>query len=113
MVRLLDGPAEGNSLKLRRAPVFLRVVIDNDRSVDALDRLEDVPQDDESIYVYKIRPETFGRYHLLVRGKNARTHGGWWQSGDYDLFDDQPEDEILRDTAKWREWCLSHNTDQN
>lgn len=103
MIRFLDGPANGTVLELRRAPLFLRVVIEGE-TVDALDLVTDTPKPIESIHVYH-RQGKAGAYHLLVRGPNARRKGGWWASGDYALYETQPEDAILRKTASWQEWC--------
>ena len=59
MTRFLDGPAAGNALMLRRAPLFLRVTIDAaGGKVDALDQLDDDPQDGETVHVYRQLPGT-------------------------------------------------------
>lgn len=107
-VTFLDGPADA-VLQLRRAPMYLRVVISPDGEVDALDQLHDKPKKSEKIYAYRLRGKA-GSYHLLVRGPNARSLGGWWASGEYDLCDPQPTDEIMRDNAQWQQWATEqHN----
>jgi len=56
MTRFLDGPAEGVTLMLRRAPIYLRVV-HRGTEWDALDALDDRPTPDETIYVYVLHGE--------------------------------------------------------
>ncbi len=105
--RFLDGPASGLELSLRRAPTFLRVVCDHNGDLDALDQLDDVAEEGERLYAYRVVEGTRNRFHLLVRGKEARTRGGWWELADYRWCDDQPSDEVLRDNTKWRQWTLN------
>jgi len=99
----LDGPASVKSLDLRRHPLFLRAVIDADGTVDALDQLDDTPKASEAIFVYR-REGAIMRYHLLC---TPRRLSGWHQTADYRLYGEQPSDEILRDTIKWREWAAA------
>jgi hypothetical protein len=58
IVTFVDGPAEGESLDLRRAPYFLRVVRGIDGKWDALDQLDDDPAMGETIFIYKARAVT-------------------------------------------------------
>jgi hypothetical protein len=110
MIRFLDGPAEGKTLELRRAPVLLRVAIDGE-TVDALDQLSDTPRDTETLYVYRLEGKA-SSYHLLVRGPKARERGGWWAYAEYVSvpMDEQPDQETLQDTERWREWATDYNT---
>lgn len=58
MTRFEDGPAAGVNLSLRRAPMFLRVVQNNQTGEwDALDQLDDTPEKNETIFVYKVHGE--------------------------------------------------------
>lgn len=98
MTRFLDGPAAGKFLPLRRAPVFLRVVTDG-KKWDALDQLDDVPEDNERIFVYLISGP-IGRSIVCARGGR----GGIYMAASYRFFEQQPGDDILRDNEKWREW---------
>ena len=102
MVEFLDGPAEGTSLSLRRAPVFLRVVIDADKTVDALDQFDDQAKPSETIYVYR-RVEYTGQAFVRTRGRG----GGCRREAiaKYRLNDVQPNNEVLRDNDWWREWA--------
>lgn len=104
MLTLLDGPAKGKTLDCKRGPMFLRVVIADDGTVDALDQLEDTPEDNETVYVYFTENTT--RAHLLVRGKN-RHRGGFRDIADYKLYETQPDDEVLRDNSRWQEWAYA------
>lgn len=48
------GPATGRTLNLRRLPDWLRVVTsERHGTVDALDQLEDAPDADEVVHVYR------------------------------------------------------------
>jgi hypothetical protein len=101
MMRFLDGPAEDHCLNLKRAPLLLRVVIDADGTVDALDQLHDRPKPSEAIHVYR-RVGKPTRYHALC---TPRRLSGWFIMADYLLHDRQPSDAVLRDQHAWREWA--------
>jgi hypothetical protein len=54
MLRFDGGPAAGHALACRRAPIYLRVVVDEtDGHVDALDLLDDTPGPSEQVHVYR------------------------------------------------------------
>lgn len=104
MTRFTDGPAAGKTLCLRRAPVFLRVVIDGE-DIDALDQLDDKPEPNEKLYVY-IRDGDAGSVHIDGRDpKTGKRFGRWMMTAKYKLYATQPDDATLRDFAKWSEWC--------
>lgn len=106
MIRFLNGPAKGVRLELRRAPVFLRVVFNSGREqdqFDALDQLDDTPEPDEQIWVYR-RIGKAGTLHVLYTEKGRR-RGKWLATGDYGLCREQPAEEIMRDKEKWQAWC--------
>lgn len=103
MIKFLDGPAKGTVLDLRRAPVWLRVVIDSAGQVDALDQLDDTPAADEAIYVYRIVGEPT-RYHLCC---HPRSRGGWRVAAEYVVHKEPVDDTVLRDNEQWREWAMS------
>lgn len=96
MVRVLDGPARGAVLSLRRAPMYMRVVIDPHGKVDALDQVDDVPEPGETVHVYARLRGT--RSQVSVRP------GGCYETGDYEHMPDV-EAERLRDTDAWRAWA--------
>lgn len=107
MIRLLDGPAAGSELSLRRAPYFLRVVIDRrSGKVDALDMLDDTPLPGEAVHVYQGQRDTLRMLPddiiVCVRGPGGLQQAGG-ASGDYQHRADV-DGEQLRDTAAWRAW---------
>lgn len=98
-VHLLDGPAAGR-FSIRRAPHFLRAVVDRrSGKVDLLDQLNDEPMPYEAVHVYEAEPGSIfdpdtlartgtflcpppgavGRYHHRadVAGEQLRTTGAW------------------------------------
>jgi hypothetical protein len=101
MTRFINGPAHGQNLMLRRAPVFLRVT-DDGTKFDALDQHDDNPEPNERIYCY-VMTQYLGGTHLLIRGKN-RAAGGFYASAEYTFIEEQPTDEEMRDNARWRRW---------
>jgi hypothetical protein len=108
----IDGPAEGVKLSLSRAPKYLRVVMKNiicGRGVskwDALDKLDDKPDPNETIYAYCMtKTGITGRG--FVDGRDPKTGKRWghsFESANYEFVPDQPPDEVLRDNVKWAEW---------
>lgn len=102
MTDFLDGPAQGVSLLLRRAPVALRLVKNADGRWDALDQLNDEATDDEEIYVY-VLVSSPTQFHL--RGRHV---SGWWASGKYRLLESQPERKHLHPTDSWQAWCIEN-----
>lgn len=104
MTRFVDGPAEGVTLMLRRAPFFLRAVRAADGEWDALDQLEDQPSADETVVVYQLHGEP-SSMHICNRGRGARS--GWYRGGEYRLASAPPSDEVARDNAKWERWAMT------
>jgi hypothetical protein len=102
MTSFLSGPAEGKVLMLRRSPIFLRVVINADGKVDALDRLEDQPTANEQIHVYKLEGKV-GTCHINRRGGG----GGFFSVATYRYLPQQPQDSDVREIHNWQAWCLS------
>ena len=100
MITFIDGPAAGNALDLQRTPVFLRVVIDKDGTVEALDQLDDKPRPSEAIHVYRIIGQP-GRGIACSRGKGCRP----FMVAEYRLWCKQPRGTEARDNAKWKEWA--------
>ena len=111
MTKLIDGPAAGQSLMLRRATVLLRVTqkrlecgIGDPGGFDALDQPEDTPHPDELIFVYVNTHQRSGNCHLRYGG-NKKHLSGFYAMAEYKLYEVQPADEIMRDNEKWRAWC--------
>lgn len=105
MITFLDGPAEGQELWVRRAPILLRVVYDSRTDHwDALDQLHDEPAEIENIWVYQLQGKA-GWIQLCTRGPQRGKVSGRYMTGEYALVPDQPTQALLRDTQQWREWA--------
>lgn len=98
MTHFEDGPAQGQTLMLKRSPRFLRVVRAG-RTWDALDQLEDRAEPNETIYVYERVGEP-GRVHL-----NCGRGGGTFSMASYRFFSHQPPEADMRDNEAWQRWC--------
>ncbi len=101
MITFLDGPAEGARLNLRRAPIFLRVVLDASGEIDALDQLDDEPRPTEAIHVYS-RTGPPSRGIACTRGHGCHP----FVVAEYRYWQGQPSEDVLRNTEKWQAWCL-------
>lgn len=106
MIRFTDGPAADKSLSLKRAPLLLRVVFGPRGAVDALDQLNDTPNPNERIVVYRAITKPT-QYHILARGKGGKALTGWWARCEYAVLpdDQQPDDVTARNMDLWRAWC--------
>lgn len=101
----------GPELWLRRAPTFLRFVRHGEdwSTLDALDQFNDEPKPAETIIVAR----AVERGVIHIDGVlNGRKGGHWVGHVRYDFIEPQPPEDVLRDTAKWREWCLAEQADQ-
>lgn len=98
MTRFLDGPAKGQTLMLKRAPVFLRVTNHGDRW-DALDQLNDAPLPEERIFAYRATGPAGGVHINRYGGK-----GGFYAACEYELCPAQPTDAEARDVGDWASW---------
>lgn len=85
MTTLLDGPAEGKVVVMRRHPHYIRIAWMPDATWEPLDLLDAVPDDDADLFAYS-RP----------KGSPASA---------YRMHVPQPAEFQLRDTAAWQEWC--------
>jgi hypothetical protein len=104
MIRLTDGPAAGQTLLLRRAPLYLRVVFNlATRKWDGLDQLGDTPQPGELIYAYRrvAKPGSC----MLDWTEKGRRRGGCFAVASYAVVADPPDEATLRATEAWRQWC--------
>lgn len=100
MVRFQNGPARQKVLALKRAPIFLRVVVDRETGgIDALDQLDDMPRQTEDIHVYR-RVGEAGNAIACSRAKGCRHMA----VADYELYLRNPPDEV-RDIENWEKWC--------
>lgn len=83
---------------LKRSPRFLRVAIKG-FSVDALDQPEDTPHAAEKLFAYRTDGPT-GSMHINM----GRGRGGFYPMCSYRLCAEQPTDEQMRNSVKWRAW---------
>jgi hypothetical protein len=74
MSKILDGPAAGAFLSLGRSPYFLRVVRKPGGKWDALDQLDDTPEPDEEIHVYRQKQGPMAE--LVRRSRSADFSAG-------------------------------------
>lgn len=101
MIRLLDGPAAG-AYAARRAPVFLRAVVDPQAvRGDVLDQLDDRPNPNEVVHVYRLVPGTrHGTVFVRLAGRGCVESA----TGDY-RYQALVDGEQLRDADAWRAWA--------
>lgn len=99
MTRFTDGPAKDSTLMLKRAPFFLRVT-ESSGKFDALDQPGDTPNLDESLRAYKLTTEP-----AMCHVNMGRKGGGFYPLAEYRLIENQPPDDVMRDTKRWRVWC--------
>jgi hypothetical protein len=107
VIEFFDGPTKGVRLNLKSAPVYLRVVINKNGVVDALDQKEDTPESDESIYAYRMVDGT-NITTFLCGGKNGCCIN---KSALYKIVKDQPCDEVMRNLGMWIDWVEEKERD--
>ncbi len=100
MIELKGGVCEGTYM-VKRAPIYLRAVIDNEGKRDVLDLLEDTPKENESVHIYRLEGEA-GVVHLNFGGGK----GGWYALGNYHHMPNI-EGEFLRSNNEWQKWALA------
>jgi len=107
IVSLRHGLIRG-SLRLQRAPVYLRFVMRGTdwSTLDALDQLDDQAEPGETIYA---AVKVSGGSMHVDRVVNGRRVGEWHQTATYELVPDQPAQEILQDAAEWQAWATAQH----
>lgn len=103
MIRFIDGPAEGVELRLLRVPVLLRVVRSPGGKWDALDQLDDEARPRERIWLYVCCTKPTWTHIKAAKPSES----GFYFDADYRLCWMQPDDAVMRDNARWAEWCES------
>lgn len=107
MTKFEDGPAKGQVLMLRRAPLFLRVAHTAQRvdpsPWDALDQLSDEPRSCETFYAYRCTGR-HGNAFIDFGGKKKHL-SGMYTSATYEYYEEQPPQEIMANNEEWRAWC--------
>ena len=99
MMQLIDGPAMGTYM-VRRAPDYLRAVVDKRGRTDVLDLPADRPTDSEVVHVYRRIGEA-SQIHLSMAN---RRQSGFYVRAEYEWMPDVPG-ERLRENTAWRAWC--------
>jgi hypothetical protein len=107
-VVLEDGPAAGR-YSVRRAPYFLRAVVDRSGRCDLLDQLGDQPMPGETVHVYEATgilfdPDTMARMGTFLCPRPGAS-GTYRHRADVD-------GEQLRETAAWRAWTRAEPADR-
>lgn len=105
MVKIIDGPAAGARMLLKRAPKYLRIVIDQENKVDALDQKDDEPSANERVYAYIMIEGTY--FSGFVCGSTIAS--GFFVSAEYSICKEQPDDSTLRNLSKWEKWVEDTN----
>lgn len=104
MLNLLDGPCKGSFL-VKRAPEYLRAVIDGKGEANVLDLVDDTPEPTEKVHVYHIEG-TANWFHLLM---SPRSKSGWYMMANYRHMP-EVDGEKLRDNTDWQKWAMAHFT---
>lgn len=99
MLQLIDGPCKGIYM-VKRAPLFLRAVLDENGEKDVLDQIEDTPKKSETVYVYQLEGSP-GWIHLRM---SPRSKSGFYAMGTYHYLPDVGG-ESLRDNEAWQAWA--------
>ena len=101
---ILDGPAEGVSFMLRRAPMMLRLVRASNGHWDALNEPGDEIRESEAPHCYIMvgRPSQF---HMSCRPRSAS--GMFWSARYRHLaeLEGGPDDTTMRSNDAWVAWC--------
>jgi hypothetical protein len=107
MTRFDDGPAKGTTLRLMRAPYYLRVCVgpllddtDDRPNIDALDQFDDLPRAHEQLFAYRLTGPA-GWMHVKASGGR----GGFQTMATYRLVEKQPTDAQMRTNEAWALWC--------
>lgn len=100
MIHLVDGPAKGQNLMLRRAPFLLRVT-EHKGTFDALDLVEDEPFPGESVHAY-VQVSKPSWCHLRI-AKPGRS--GFYMIADYKFIEPQPTAAEMDNRPAWEKWC--------
>lgn len=102
MMKLVDGPAKGTYM-VKRAPLYLRAVVNDKGGTDVLDQPSDSPLGNELVYVYSRIGEA-RNVHLSMAD---RRKSGFYAIAEYEWMDAVLGEE-LREKADWLEWCAEH-----
>lgn len=98
MTRFVDGPAKGQTFRIRRTPVFVRVT-EEKGTWDILNDPGDAPRPTEKPHAY-VLTERPGM--CCIRASGGR--GGVFSAGVYRACDPQPDEATMRDEELWTSW---------
>lgn len=100
MTTFIDGPAKGNILMLKRAPIYLRAVSNAEGKWDACDQLEDTVHPGEVPVAY-VLAETPGQ--AFIDGPRIR---GLYPISRYQLVLNQPDASVMMNNNLWAAWTV-------
>ena len=97
-----DGPVKGRTLTLKRSPLFIRVVIDPDGEVVALDKDDPAFGSIPAVYVLQKHP-----CKVLIDRQDSKGRKNSINESyvDYVLHKNQPCEEISW-PEQWQQWAL-------
>jgi hypothetical protein len=111
MTSFIDGPCKGQSMLIKRSPLYMRVTMRNHLGkvqIDALDQLNDTPMPSEVCFAYRIAPDeeqmSFGSVHIKCSG-SAKSASGFYKVVSYAFVKEQPAQDVMRNNELWRNWC--------
>lgn len=108
MITFSGGPLDEKSLRLDRAPYFVRGILCDDGSVDALSELSDTIRMHETPSAYVMIE---GPFRAFVRSSKPGA-GGLYIKATYKFVQPQPALEEMMDNSRWAAWCESHRPKQ-
>ena len=98
MLKFEGGPVEGTFF-CKRAPYFLRAVVNESTgAMDVLDLVDDAPEPNEKVYVYRREGEA-STFHL----NRGAAGSGFFPSATYRYM---TNGEDLRENKVWQAWCM-------
>ena len=109
MVKIIDGPAMGAKLNLQRTPKYLRVVIDLNKKVDALDLKTDTPMYGERLYAYIMIPESYKRGFYCGENNGCQL----LNFADYKICQMQPDQKTMSELKLWENWVENRESVTN
>ena len=101
IVKFVDGPLAGRSLRIKRTPLFLRGTRSRDgKKFDALDQIGDMLASFETAFAYEACKRESVNMFICPGGHVT-------EIVDYRLCDPQPPQRALESNLEWREWCVA------
>lgn len=103
--KFIGGPLDGKVINFTRAPALLRATkMRGQERYDVLDQLDDEPNMFEELYCYRILCQpTYG--FIDKTDEQGRRVGCQTAFAEYQFYEHQPSDDIMRDNKKWAQWA--------